>query len=414
MLKDIIGTVGARYLVAFLNLLLIFINGKALGREGMGIVGLIYASANLAVIFNSIFCGNAIVYFMNKYNIRYVFYPAYTWSFAGSFVSCGIMAVSGILPDGYEWTVFFLAILISLTAANSRFLLGRDKLKEFNLIFIIQGVCMFLIIIFIYYMTDYRNISGYITGLLSAYLIAFVYSSVLLFPIFSKSAKIQRNEGDKSLPEMLKEMLVYGLWSSIDNLTEGLTARLNYFLIQHTGGYGNVGLLDTGTKISESILHISNSISYLEYKEVSKTRDREAQKNITLRLFGLTFCALTAVMLAVIFIPERIYTDYLLSGEFVGTRKIVIGLSAGIVAFGSNKILSHYFTGSGNVKYSAGCSITGLAVLLVAGCILIPEYGVFGAALTASIAYSCMLLFSITVFMKQTNTRFGDFFSAIR
>ncbi|MDR3267081.1 MAG: polysaccharide biosynthesis C-terminal domain-containing protein [Tannerella sp.] len=408
MFKDIIGTVGARYLVAFLNLLLIFINGKVLGREGMGVVGVIYASANLAVIFNSIFCGNTIVYFMNKYNFRYVFYPAYIWSLVGSFVSCGIMAVFGMLPAGYELAVFSLAILISLTTANSMFLLGKDRVKGFNVMFIIQGISMFLMIIFIYYIVDYKNVNGYITGLFTAYFIAFVYSWVLLLPIFGN---LIDNKADKSLSEILKEMSIYGLWSSVDNLAEGLTTRLNYFLIQHSGGYKNVGLLDSGTKISESVWHISNSISFLEYKEVSKTLDREVQKNITLRLFRLTFCALTVVMLAIVSIPEWIYTSYLLNSEFVGIRTIILGLSVGIIAFGSNRILSHYFIGSGQVKYSAYCSITGLVVLLISGFILIPKYGVSGAAIAASAAYSCMLLFSILVFMKQTDTKFREFFS---
>ncbi|MDR2384359.1 MAG: polysaccharide biosynthesis C-terminal domain-containing protein [Tannerella sp.] len=411
MLKDIIGTVGARYLVAFFNLPLIFINGKVLGREGMGIVGLIYASANLAVIFNSIFCENTIVYFMNKYSLRYVFYPAYIWSLTGSFVSCGVMAVCGMLPENYEWTVLALAVLISLTTANSMFLLGADKVKIFNLMFIIQGTGLFLTVIFLYYIAGFKNINGYMTGLFSAYSIAFVYSCVSMFPLFGKQTG---NKADKSLLETLKEMSVYGLWSCVDNLAEGLTTRLNYFLIRHWGGYGNVGLLDSGTKISESVWHISSSVSYVEYKEVSKTSEKEIQKNITIKWLGLTFCALTAVMLIVVFIPEWLYTEYLLSAEFAGIRKIIIGLSVGIVAFGSNRILSHYFTGSGKVKYSAYSSITGLAVLLIAGYILIPKYGVSGAAITTSIAYCCMLLFSIIVFMKQTNTKFGDFFRIIR
>jgi O-antigen/teichoic acid export membrane protein len=262
-----------------------------------------------------------------------------------------------------------------------------------------------------YFIIDYRHVRGYITSLFLAYFIAFAYSFALLLPVFKKLS-IHKNKLDKPLSEILKEMLVYGLWSSVDNLAEGLATRLNYFLIQHSGGYGKVGLLDSGTKISESAWHISNSISSLEYKEVSKTPEVEVQKRVTLRLFGLTFCALTAVMLVVVFIPERVYTDYLLSAEFVGIRKIITGLSVGVIAFGCNRILSHYFIGSGKVKYSAYCSITGLAVLFIAGSVLIPGYGVFGAAITASIAYSCMLVFSITVFMKQTGSGIKDFFQS--
>ena len=61
MLKKILATVGTRYAIALLNLLLILIHSRVLGRDGMGVVGVIYASVNLAVIFNSVLCGNTIV-----------------------------------------------------------------------------------------------------------------------------------------------------------------------------------------------------------------------------------------------------------------------------------------------------------------------------------------------------------------
>ena len=49
MLKKILGTIGSRYLIAFLNLALIFINAKVLGIEGVGMIGLIVASVNILV-----------------------------------------------------------------------------------------------------------------------------------------------------------------------------------------------------------------------------------------------------------------------------------------------------------------------------------------------------------------------------
>ena len=61
ILKKILETIGVRYLVAALNLVLIFVNAKVLGVSGMGLVGIIYASANIAVIFSSILCGSTIV-----------------------------------------------------------------------------------------------------------------------------------------------------------------------------------------------------------------------------------------------------------------------------------------------------------------------------------------------------------------
>ena len=406
MFKDIVNTIGARYLVAFLNLLLIFINSKVLGPEGMGKVGVIYASANLAVIFNSILCGNTIVYFMNRYNLRYVFYPAYIWAFVGSVVACGVMYFFGMLPEGYEMAVFGLAVLNSLITANSLMLLGKDNVKGFNLTVVIQGILTFVLLLCMYYMADYKNIDGYLIGLFMAWLIAYLYSMILLLSYLGKK---KNNTVEKSFSAVLREMFLYGIWSSADNLAEGLATRLNYFLVQHSGGYGSVGLLDSGTKMSESVWHISNSVSYMEYNSVSKTTDVEVQKRTTLRLFKLTYCALMVVMAFIVSVPEWVFTDYLLTSEFAGIREIIIGLSVGIIALGSNRILSHYFIGSGKIKYSTVCSVLGLVVLLVAGAFLIPSYGVFGAAITSSMAYTCMLIFSIIVFMKQTQTTLREF-----
>ena len=401
MFKDIIGTIGARYVVAFLNLLLIFINSKVLGRDGMGLVGIIYASANIAVIFNSILCGNTIVYFMNRYNLRYVFYPAYIWAFAGSVVSCATMYLLDMLPEGYEAAVFGLAALISLVTANTLMLLGKDNIKGFNFVYIVQGILTFGFLICIYYLAGYKTVGGYLAGLFAASLIAYLYSFVLLFPHLLKKESLPAGT---SFFAVLKEMFVYGIWSGADNLAEGLTTRLNYYFVRNMGGYGNVGLLDSGTKMSESVWHISNSVSYIEYNSVSKTTDKQEQKRITLRLFKLTYCALIAVMAIVVCLPEWIYTEYLLTPEFAGIRNVIVGLSAGIVTLGSNRILSHYFIGSGNIRYSTFCSFFGLAVLLIAGLILIPAYGVVGAAVTSSIAYTCMFIFSIVIFMKKTGT----------
>ena len=401
MFKDIIGIIGARYFVAFLNLLLIFINSKVLGINGMGVVGVIYASANIAVVFNSILCGNTIVYFMNKYNLYYVLYPAYVWAFTGSFISCGVMYFFNMLPAGYELIVFGLSALMSLVTANSLMLLGKDNVKGFNLTYIFQGALMFVMLLSLYFIADYKSVEGYLIGLFIANVAAYLLSFILLSRFFLRK---ENKPVAKPFTGVLKEMFLYGLWSGADSLAEGLTTRLNYFFVHHTGGYGNVGLLDSGTKMSESVWHISNSISYIEYNSISKTTDRQEQKRVTLRLFKLTYCALIIVMFAVVCVPEWVFTEYLLTPEFTGIRNVIISLSFGIVALGSSRIISHYFIGSGNIKYSTFCSVFGLFVLLVVGFVLIPRYGVLGAAVTSSIAYTCMLIFSIVVFMRKTET----------
>ena len=397
MLKKILGTIGTRYLIALLNLALIFVNARVLGIEGVGLVGLIVASMNLVVIFNGVLAGNTLVYFMHRYSMRTVMRPAYLWVPLGSVVACGVMALIGFLPTGYEVAICLLAMLNSYVTANARFLLGKDDIKGFNLTFMLQGGLLFFVLMGGYYGLHLPTVGTYVAGLFVTNGIAFVVSALRLLPYVRQEQSLEK---PVATTRLLREMFAYGLWAGADNLAENCTTRLNYFLVERFGGLGSVGLLDAGTKMAESVWHISRSVSFIEYGEVAKTTDSRTQRQITLRLLRLTALALVLVMGIILCVPECFYTEWLFNAEFAGIRQVILGLSVGIVTLGCNSVLSHYFIGSGRIRWSAASSAVGLVTLLVAGSLLIPAYGVFGSALTTSIAFTAMLLFSWIVFKR--------------
>lgn len=406
MFKKVLETVGTRYVLAVLNLALIFINARVLGVQGVGLAGLIIAAVNIVVAFNSVLCGNTIVYFMNKYAVRQVLVPSYLWTPISSVIVCLLMYLLGLLPEGYEMDIFWLSLLNSYVAANARFLLGKDKIKGFNLTFFLQGGLLFFLLLYFYYLCGNQNIEAYLLGMYLANGTAFLVSALLLIPHLTKT-----NEASVRIPffKLVREMFAYGLWSSADSLAEIYTTRLNYFLVRNFTGLGAVGLLDAGTKISESVWHISRSVSFITYSEVSREKEEANRKLIALRLFKFTFVAVTAITLIITLIPEWIYTDYLFTSEFAGMRLIILILAPGIIAFACNNVLGHYFIGSGRVRISAYSSFTGLIVLILVGFILIPTHGVIGSAITSSIAFVAMLTFSVVLFSKQTSTRLREF-----
>lgn len=406
MFKKVLETIGTRYVLAVLNLALIFINARVLGVQGVGLAGLIIAAVNIVVAFNSVLCGNTIVYFMNKYAVRQVLVPSYLWTPISSVIVCLLMFLLGLLPEGYEMDIFWLSLLNSYVAANARFLLGKDKIKGFNLTFFLQGGLLFFLLLYFYYLCGNQNIEAYLLGMYLANGTAFLVSALLLIPHLTKT-----NEASVRIPffKLVREMFAYGLWSSADSLAEIYTTRLNYFLVRNFTGLGAVGLLDAGTKISESVWHISRSVSFITYSEVSREKEEANRKLIALRLFKFTFVAVTAITLIITLIPEWIYTDYLFTPEFAGMRLIILILAPGIIAFACNNVLGHYFIGSGRVRISAYSSFTGLIVLILVGFILIPTHGVIGSAITSSIAFVAMLTFSVVLFSKQTSTRLREF-----
>ena len=400
MLKKILATVGTRYVIAALNLVLMLINSRVLGRHGMGLAGVVYASANVAVMFASVLCGNTIVYFMRTRQLSVVVSAAYVWALAGSGLACGVMAAAGMLPAGYGWAVFGLAVLLSLVNVHLRVLLGWDRIRAFNAVFLLQGAGLFVVLLGLYYVAGWRDVAGYVWGLYLTNLASWAVSLAVMMRGVTHPLRCAIDA--RAWLRDVREMFAYGLWSSVDNLAENLSARLNYFFLQRFGGYGSVGLLDVGTRVSESLWHISHGVSFIAYGEITRATDAERQRRLTLRLLPPTMGALTVAMGVVLCIPEWVYTEWLFTPEFTGIRSVIAGLSVGIVAFGGNRILSHYFIGTGRVWVSAACSCVGLALPWAPAAVMVPRWGVVGAAGASSVAYVGMFLFSVAAFVWIT------------
>ena len=228
MLKKILGTIGTRYLIAFLNLALIFVNARVLGIEGVGLVGLIVASMNFVVIFNGILSGNTLVYFMHRYSMRTVMRPAYLWVPLGSVMACGGMTLIGFLPKGYEVAICLLAMFNSYVTANARFLLGKDDIKGFNLTFMLQGGLLFFVLMGFYYGLHLPTVGAYVAGLFVTNSIALIVSTLRLWPYLRQERPLAQ---PMATPRRFREMFTYGLWAGADNMAENCTARVNYFLV---------------------------------------------------------------------------------------------------------------------------------------------------------------------------------------
>ena len=395
MWKKIFNTISTRYAIAILNLLLIVVNAKVLGAEGVGLIGLIIASINLSVVVCSLLCGNTIVYFLPRVPLRLILIPAYLWAFIGAFFASIGLWLTGMMPKDYSFVVFSLAALQALVATNARYLLGINSIKAFNLTFFLQGGLLCPLLLFFYYLLKWQNVEAYILSLFIANTCAWIGSSLFAW----RAAKhIKPIHSSRSPLSLISEIFRYGLWASADNLAETFTTRINYFLLQRQIGLSAVGLLDAGTRISESVWHISRSISFIAYGEVARSDEVPQQRKVTKQLLGFTFILLTLVMAGIAALPEALFTHYLLNQSFIGIRPIIWALSPGIIALGTNSILSHYFIGTGRVKISALCSFIGLFSITVVGFYFIPLYGTLGAALSSSIAFCTMFLFSLFVF----------------
>ena len=84
-------------------------------------------------------------------------------------------------------------------------------------------------------------------------------------------------------------------------------------------------------------------------------------------------------------------------------------MSIGIIAVAVNSMLSHFFSGTGRHYFNTIGSAIGFVITLSTGLILIPHYGIKGAAFTATLSYSFSLIFQMIVFRIITKTKLSEY-----
>ena len=83
-------------------------------------------------------------------------------------------------------------------------------------------------------------------------------------------------------------------------------------------------------------------------------------------------------------------------------------MSPGILSIAGSLMFSHYFSGLGKHYLNTIASTIGLVFTFIAGFILIPRIGLYGAAITASISYFTMVVFQLILFLKLSKTKMSE------
>jgi O-antigen/teichoic acid export membrane protein len=96
--------------------------------------------------------------------------------------------------------------------------------------------------------------------------------------------------------------------------------------------------------------------------------------------------------------------------DFSGLSRVILSLAPGILSMSVSMILSHFFSGTGRHYHNTISSGIGLVLTLILGFTLIPQLGILGAGITASVSYFSSVCYQLIVFMKITKAQVRDFF----
>jgi len=408
MLKTIIGTTGTRILNAIFALIILYLIANYIGSEGMGVIGLIILDITIIQLVIDLVAGSALIYYASRTNLGNLLIPAYLWIgvvivfFTISFFLLNTIIPSStieiIVPGGYAKHILLLALFSGFMVTHYNLLMGKKRIKTYNILFTIQISVMLLVFLYQLFVLNNTDVEAYLYGLYSGYGLAAI---VGFFVVFYKAGKFNLI----GWKDTTRKVLNYGMVTQLANILNIGNNRISFYIIRYYLGLTTLGIYNAGIQLTEGLRVIGQSIAVVQFSTISNTNQPEYARVLTIRLMKLSVILTSVALLVLIAIPEQVYS-MLLTKDFSGVKPIIIALSPGVIALAINNIFSHYFSGMGNPKINLHAKITGLVFTGALVFILIPAYGYIGAAITASVSYIATIIHQYIVFKKQTNTRF--------
>ena len=405
MFKKILGTGAARAVNVLTQLATLIMGTKLLGAAEWGIAFIAQTDITFLLIGIELIAGNGLVYFTPRKRLSTLFLLSYGWiAFVMAVYLLLFKALSlfptfyhSIVPEGYAWLILLMTCVYSFHGFNLNHFLGKEQVKTYNCLFIIQILTQVSVMALLIFVADVRTAKALLYSQLCGYTVATFCGWIVLLPTLEF-------DGHDTLRTTLKEMLHYGAFLQLSTLVSTLNKRLSLYLLRTNCDEKSIGVYASGTQVTEGVNIIGQSIGLVAFSALSNTENENRTSRLTLRFIKLSI-SLTIIALLFICLLPTAFFEWLFSGEFGDIRSVILLMAPGIVFFSAHTVLANYFSGSGKPKFNLYASLIGLIVTLITAFILIPKLGIRGAAISTSLTYIALFTFQWIVFHRLTKSK---------
>jgi len=401
MFKNIIGTAGSRIIVTLLSFFIVVINTKYIGAAGVGTIGLIILGISINLLISSFVGGGALIYLVPRQEVFKLFLPAYLWSLVVSFAVSYILDFFRLIPHEYTLHVMFLSLIQSLATINCSILLGKEKIKLYNTLSVIESMVRIGGLLSFIFWFHILSPLAFIYALYFSFGLLMLLSLLMLIPYLKFSDLSQ-------MRPVIREMFKFGSYIQVASIFQLFNYRLSYYIIENVLGRAALGIYSVGVQVSESVWLVGKSVAQVQYYRISNSDDAIFAKRLTLAFLKFT-TVLTVIAVAVLMmIPNEVYV-LVFHKEFSQLGVVISTMSLGIVSIAISMMFSHYFSGRGKPYHNTISSGIGFVFTLGLGLLLIPRFGLAGAGITASIAYTTAMIYQLIVFIKIADVKMSEF-----
>ncbi len=284
-----------------------------------------------------------------------------------------------------------LPFLLAVLAIQSIYQ-GFREFKVFNRITLAQAALPLLLI----------GIAIGLGGGVRAAILATVVAVALLF--VAVIVHVQRSTGIVWRAKLadLRALVSFGLRVHPANVLAYLGYRLDVFLVDGYKGAAAVGLYGAGVVIAEGLWMPSQAVSTALFPTIAAETSEAARLAITPFVARSTLW-LTATLGGILVLVAGPAVDLLYSSRFSASAAVVRILAPGIVLFSAARVLNNDIAARGRPLVNSAIAAASVVSNIALNIVLIPRYGINGAAWASTASYSLLFLATAAVYRRITH-----------
>jgi O-antigen/teichoic acid export membrane protein len=411
--RNVILTLGRQMLAAFAQFLLVVLIARELGPEGNGFYAIAILVPTMLGNFLNFGIGPATVYYVSRgdFDVHQ--------AMAGNLRLALIVATAGIacalpvlmiwgadlfpgVPQGLLYLGLASFPLTLLLAYLNTILQGLEDFKALNLAVLLPTyVNLIGVVIALHVLT-----LG-VEGTMVAYIIGQLVGLLVVLALLSRSkiSRKQRNQST-SLSVYARKTLSYGWKAHLSNILTFVNYRADIFLVNFFFTPTSTGIYVIAVQIAETLWILSQAASTVLFPRLSamhqnpKARLALASKGFMV-VSGITAGASLGVACVLYWLIGPVFGE-----EYVKALPAFLWLLPGIIAGAGSRIYANCIAAAGKPEWNMYSAIGVVTVNVIGNILLVPEYGIVGAAWATSVAY-CFNALVKAYLVRLTVARFN-------
>jgi O-antigen/teichoic acid export membrane protein len=385
---------------------------RFLGPEGKGLIYLIIVSISLIVTLASFGLGPASIYFVGK-DRRCINEVVCNLLISTFGISIGLLTVGwlmfkfgqlDILSQFPSWTVvlvFFLIPVHLLQGFLMQLLSAMLRINAINMVEIAKLLTqlLFFLLFVLLARLDF-------SGAFLAYVVATSGATAVYLVIVLYETGLPKKPNWK----ILRSCAQYGAKAYVFDVLRLLNIRLNVILLMTfaENGAESVGMYSVAIGLAELILFVPSSIRLILFPTISAGGNAEADRLTPIacrQTLLLTILMALAVAILGPFLVHRVYGD-----AFSDAIIPLLILLPAVLILSQALILYGDLNGRGYPGATALSTLASLSATIAFGYLLIPRYGLIGAALTSLLSYGLEYVTATICLLRSCDLRFKEIF----